>query len=954
MQLACPHCHATLEFAEKRPLFCAFCGHALTNGQAKSVVDLEAPTLAPSSPTEATAERGMPDAIGGYRLLRRIGGGGMGAVFEAEENASGRKAAVKLIAPDVRASAELVERFRQEGRLASAVVHPRCVFVLNADEQDGQPYIVMELMPGSTLQDLVQEKGPLPLEDAITKILDVIDGLEAAHKLGVIHRDVKPSNCFLEADGRVKIGDFGLSKSLIKESNLTRTGAFLGTTLYASPEQVRGDRVDQQTDVYSVAATLYFLLTGKAPFQTGDAAATLARIVSDPAPSLRELRPEIPAALDRVVLRGLEKSRERRWASLHDFRAVLALFLPAKASIGSLGLRFAAYLIDFVILVVVIFAIEFAFGFGRHGYLPSMSNELADTLHNHVLNWLTALAYFALLEGLFGCSVGKWLLRLRVCRVGSRTRPGFPRALARVFTHYVLDNPYSFATCVFLVAGVNLPRVWHPGPWVVYFLMPAAGVLLVFSSIRKRNGYRGLHEFASGTRVIQLPWPRRQRVIKPIPPPVVSRPNSPERLGAFRLQGVLHEEGDECVILGEDTTLGRRAWIWLRPSTGQPLSAARQDCSRPTRPRWLGGGEEGDRRWDAFLALPGCSLPALARSQGKLPWADVRPLLEDLIDELTHAEKDGTLPRRLTPEQIWLSPDGRAQLLDAPFQSVPSTKGEPPTAAPLGLVRDAALLALEGKPRSSAKHGPVRAPLPEHALRLTNRLLAVGPPYQHTSELQADFVATQDRPAQVTRGLRAAYLALFSVLVVLTWLFTTALVPSYEGVQEAMPTVRKAANRAHDAAQENPPAAAAQDSADDDTLPRLTPEAARSLTFAAAAFLPSFWVLWSLFFRGGLIMRWLGLTLAGARGGLASRWRCALRTFLMWAPVVSVFLAIFWLPPLLEVPDSDTPEFVHLLLAWAICLWGAVFLLLLYAVAAVMFPRRCLHDLLAGTCLVPR
>src|SRR5262249_18062046 len=171
------------------------------------------------------------------------------------------------------ASNEAVERFRQEGRLASMIAHPRCVFVLAADEEAGRPYIVMELMPGSTIRDLVDQQGPLPVEQAVTKILDVIEGLQAAHRLGVIHRDVKPSNCFLEAEGRIKIGDFGLAKSLLKDAHLTRTGKFLGTPLFASPEQIRGEHVDQQTDVYSVAATLYYVLTGRAPFQGGDAAA---------------------------------------------------------------------------------------------------------------------------------------------------------------------------------------------------------------------------------------------------------------------------------------------------------------------------------------------------------------------------------------------------------------------------------------------------------------------------------------------------------------------------------------------------------------------------------------------------------------------------------------------------------------------------------------------------------
>src|SRR5205807_2020909 len=171
--------------------------------------------------------------------------------------------------------------------------------------------------------------------------------------LGLVHRDVKPSNCFLEADGRVKVGDFGLAKSLLRPAHLTRTGTFLGTPSFASPEQIKMEAVDAQSDVYSVAATLYFLLTGQAPFQTGDAMATMARIVADDPPAVRTLRPELPRALDKVILRGLERDRKRRWRSLDEFRQALLAFLPAEPSVGGLGLRFGAIFVDKMLLRVV-------------------------------------------------------------------------------------------------------------------------------------------------------------------------------------------------------------------------------------------------------------------------------------------------------------------------------------------------------------------------------------------------------------------------------------------------------------------------------------------------------------------------------------------------------------------------------------------------------------------------
>jgi serine/threonine protein kinase len=179
----------------------------------------------------------VPAVIGSYRRIRLLGAGGMGKVYEAEEIATGRRVALKLIAPENVSSADALIRFRREGRLAATLTHPRCVFVLRADEEAGQPYLVLELMPGKTLKDLVEKQGPLSVANAVAKMCDVMEGLGAMHQLGMIHRDVKPANCFLDADGRVKIGDFGLARALLRgDSNLTGTGVFVGTPLFASPE----------------------------------------------------------------------------------------------------------------------------------------------------------------------------------------------------------------------------------------------------------------------------------------------------------------------------------------------------------------------------------------------------------------------------------------------------------------------------------------------------------------------------------------------------------------------------------------------------------------------------------------------------------------------------------------------------------------------------------------------
>jgi serine/threonine protein kinase len=355
MRITCHHCQAGWEYADRRPAFCPFCGQPFPGdplaaspspaGEVTTPFISENVTQPPSTPHDNGAAD--PEEVGGYRLLRVLGAGGMGKVYEAADVQTGRRVALKLISADYAGSPEAVERFRQEGRLASLVAHPRCVFVLAADEEAGRPYIVMELMPGNSLDDYIRHHGPQPPGEAVAMILDVIEGLQEAHRVGVVHRDVKPSNCFFGADGRLKVGDFGLSKSLAQGAHLTKTGSFLGTPLYASPEQVRGEQVDAQTDVYSTAATLYFLLTGRAPFQSDNAAVTLARIASDPPPSLRTLRPELSPALDAVVLRGLERDRKRRWRDLDEFAEALRPFLLGRLSLAGLGVRFGALALDY-------------------------------------------------------------------------------------------------------------------------------------------------------------------------------------------------------------------------------------------------------------------------------------------------------------------------------------------------------------------------------------------------------------------------------------------------------------------------------------------------------------------------------------------------------------------------------------------------------------------------------
>jgi hypothetical protein len=760
MAIVCEHCRRTLEFSGEPPKFCAYCGVRL-NVVAQTTVS--APPGATLAGTTAAYE-GSPDTIpdearfatppasvGGYRLLRQLGAGGMGTVYEAECSTTGQRVAVKLLGAPLTAHPTALERFRQEGQLASLIAHPRCVFVLAAEEEAGRPYIVMELMPGETLRDLVERRGPLPPLEAVAKILDVVEGLREAHRLGIVHRDVKPSNCFLMPDGRVKVGDFGLSKSLTGDVNLTQTGAFLGTVLFASPEQVRGEGVGYAADVYSTCATLYFLLTGRAPFEHANAGAVVAKVVSEDPPSVRQLRPDVPRRLEKIVLKGLERDKAKRWQTLDDLHAALRSLIPGRMTRGSLGLRFAAYLIDSIVLFLLNVLVALAFRLGREEFVGDRS---------WVGDWLgmaLEFAYFAVAEGVWGAGVGKLCLRLRVCPVGGTEPPPWSQLLLR--------------TAVF-VGCLHVFNIDHllglPDTLVLVFWVGAVAALL--APMRSRNGYRGLHELASGTRVVQLPWTLRRRPLRAVRERYAPRPLPPERypaeVGPFHVRGLMREDDSGAVLLAGDPGLGREVHLWLRPAGAAPLPPARRSLARPTRTRWLAGGETGGRVWDAFFAPPGCPLADLVTPHAALGWTEARFILEQLAEELHDARADGTLPAEVGLDQFWVLPDGRVQLLDFDLDQRPGCP--PDDAGALELLRQSAVLALEGAGRpEGAPPAPIRAPVPRHAVELLDHLLGVREPFASLAEFRTALAETHDRPTEATRSLRAAHVGVQAVFLAL-------------------------------------------------------------------------------------------------------------------------------------------------------------------------------------------
>src|SRR3954452_9967809 len=265
-----------------------------------------------------------PDTMvdGRYRVLKRLGAGGMAEVWCAEDEVLGRRVALKLLGGGFATDPEVREGFRREAQAAAGLTHPNIVGIFDRSEWEGTPYIAMELVDGQTLKEVVQERGPLTPSIAVGLTEQILGALGYAHKRGIVHRDVKPQNVILDPEGQAKVADFGIARAN-NSSEMTQTGAIVGTVQYLSPEQANGDPVDARSDLYSAGIVLYELLVGHPPFD-GEAAISIAlkHLNERPVPP-GQLRPGIPPALEAVVMRSLEKDPARRYQTADEFIAAL-------------------------------------------------------------------------------------------------------------------------------------------------------------------------------------------------------------------------------------------------------------------------------------------------------------------------------------------------------------------------------------------------------------------------------------------------------------------------------------------------------------------------------------------------------------------------------------------------------------------------------------------------------
>ena len=252
---------------------------------------------------------------GRYRLSSKLGSGGMSTVYLAVDETLERSVAVKVLHAGISDQPDQIERFRREARAVAQLSHPNVVAVIDAGEDGGHPYIVFEYVEGETLKQRIDRMGRLPVDEAAAYAIEIGRGLAAAHARMLVHRDVKPQNVLIDAEGRAKVTDFGIALSL-ESDGLTKTGRVLGTTDYVSPEQAMGQDVDARSDIYSLGILLYEMLTGQPPFQAETLVGVAMKHVNEPMPDIQEARPQVSAALSAVIERATAKDPKRRYADM--------------------------------------------------------------------------------------------------------------------------------------------------------------------------------------------------------------------------------------------------------------------------------------------------------------------------------------------------------------------------------------------------------------------------------------------------------------------------------------------------------------------------------------------------------------------------------------------------------------------------------------------------------------
>jgi uncharacterized RDD family membrane protein YckC len=953
-------------------------------------VNVPTVTTGASSPSTAQPSGELAGAsLGPYRIVRTLGRGGMGVVYEADEIDSGRRVALKVLKERLNDPRER-ERFHREGRLAASLNHPHCVFVFAASEVDGRLAIAMELMQG-TLADRLKAHGPLPVSDAVDVTLQLLSGLQAASALGILHRDIKPSNCFIDADGIVKIGDFGISRSLrpTEDTALSTGTKFAATPAYASPEQLRGAALDTRSDVYSLGATLYELLTGRRPFEREDLMALLMAVANDAPQPPHLVSPAVPRGLSQTVLRCLAKRPEQRFADYDALAGALEAYTSTAASPATFGRRFAAGVLDHAALAVL----NMPLAFWLTGLIPTDRS----TFGRQMCLWAgLLLMYFAICETAWRASPGKAIVGLTlVDRNGCPPRPWQTMTRALIYTTVwnitnLLWVGFGPSDSRLLIDALSQPSNTLPMGALQYALL--AGL---FSSARRRNGYAGWHDLVTGTRVVERRAVVRAHRRSPRNDATSISQTGGRALGPFRVIDESVPGMPDGWRAGIDDRLRRPVWIREVRAGTPPLDTARLAIGRATRLRWIAGRRQPTENWDAFESVRG--IPLTDVLQQPRTWAEARWWLRDLARECAAQSPADRPPLRF--ERVWVLDEGGAKLVDDPaMDGAPAATSERPSCAPflLATIRGA--------------RGTVPSPWPLGAYQFIEALQREPAPSNAT--IADTLTSLVGQRAVLSRAWRALPIALVAVPSALLATFLTVFLAVLAGQLSQIPhevweahegltqlrreeegktvlppdkrealevalatryrhvlieppretlqfvffgvvhkevvqrVLRRSPTEAEQRRASEHPAVRALATAKSpaDERPPLSGFAAVAMVgFLTTVALCA--VLSALAFRGGL-MRLLGMEIVIADGRPASRLRVLARTALAWSPLVPI-VVVGLSRGALGVRIASPSE---LLIACAVTL----LVLLAGALIVVARPARGLQDLLAGTWVVPR
>lgn len=570
---------------------------------------------------------------------------------------------------------------------------------------------------------------------------------------------------------------------------MTATGAFLGTPAFCPPEQLRGEELNACSDIYSVGATLFYLLTGRTPFQAKNIVALIATVLEHPAPSPRQFNPGLPLGLERAVRRCLEKQSQERFKNYSELAKALAPFGSTAPTPAPLGLRFLAGVFDVVVLGGLLLFVLVISGLDPMELLNATSQQSWKWPAIVFFGVSMSVLYYTVLEGRWGAAVGKALFNLRI--IGpKKSPPGLGRAFFRALIYVMLP-----LIPVWLIVGFN-PKAYLGKGGILQFipsLLFYASLAALFLTARKRNGYAALHDMASHSHVITRICLQARPTLSAMEAPPTGIESHP-RIGPYYViqpfdgseaQPSAQVTGRPSWFIAYDIRLLRKVWIRTLPLGAPPISPALRNLGRIGRLRWLTGRRTPEENWDAFEGVSGQPLLSLVAARQVLGWQQVRFWLLDLAQELTAAEKDQTLPADLALDRIWITAEGRLKLLDFAAPGLPAKAPEPPLtliepAACQGLLKQMANVALAGS-IAHADHDPalLPVPLPMHARNWLKKLTLGMNPHELASALQPLLA----KPAAVTRLRRAGVVGaclLLPIIGIFVAIFGTSLIRQWE------------------------------------------------------------------------------------------------------------------------------------------------------------------------------